>query len=641
MAAGRLFLSASTGALCLALFAAPASAQRANENAVRSAGDAFGTSVGNERVGIYNPFNARGFSPVQAGNARVEGLYFDFQADLPGRLVAGTTMRVGISAQSYPFSSPTGIADFSLRKAGDEAVLSTVAGYGPFGTLRFEADAQVPVAKGLSVAAGFGVSADELHYGGDGVARSVAVIPRIRPSEKVEILPFVGWFRTSGAEAQPIYFTAGSYLPPEIERRRYSGPSWARGGADGLNYGVIGTARTGGWTLRGGLFRSRLDLERSNNELALRTTPEGVADRFISAEGDRAFASWSGEARASRAVADGDRLHTLHFTLRGREQERRYGGGKLFALGNAPLDRKIEIPEPDFTVGPQTGDQVRQLTFGAGYELRWKDVGEASVSLQRTDYRKEVVAPSGPLPETRDKPWLLNATASVIATPWLTFYGGYARGLEESPVAPAIAVNRDEAPPAILTEQKDAGARIILPGNLRLVAGLFDVRKPYFGLDNALTFRRLGNVRHRGAEFSLSGSPVEGLTAVVGAVFMDARLSGDPVEQGLVGKRPVGSHVRYVNAALDYRIPFAEGLSVDLAFESTSDRVGDRLNSFVIPARSIVSLGGRYRFEIDEAPATLRAQVANIANNYGWNNVGEGFQYNVPRRYSVSLAVDV
>ena len=124
---------------------APAAAQRAGENAVRAADDAFGTSVGNERVGLYSPFGARGFSPVQAGNVRIEGLYFDYQADLNDRVISGSNVRVGLSAQSYPFPAPTGVGDFSLRKPGDEAVLSVVGGLGPFGGLRVELDGQLPV----------------------------------------------------------------------------------------------------------------------------------------------------------------------------------------------------------------------------------------------------------------------------------------------------------------------------------------------------------------------------------------------------------------------------------------------------------------------------------------------------------------
>jgi len=625
------------------LAAAPAAAQRANENAVTSATDAFGTSVGNERVGIYNPFNARGFSPVQAGNVRLDGLYFDLQATPGERLIAGTNVRVGISAQSYPFSAPTGIADYSIRRAGDEAVASVTANAGTIGPRSVAVDAQIPVAAGLSVAAGTGYISERFHFGAGQDIVGVTVIPRWRSAgDDVEIIPFVHWYGMSGGEAQPIYFSSGSHLPPEIERGRYFGPRWAQNELDALNAGLIATVRTGGWTLRGGAFRSQLDLHRSVTELALDMTPEGLADRYIAEERDRSNGSWSGELRASRAIADGPRLHNLHFTLRGRDQRRRYGGGALHPLGRRPIDEPADdVPEPAFTLGAQTRDEVRQSSYGAGYDMRWRDVGELAFSVQRTDYRKEVETPSGPLPVSENRTWLLNGTASVRASDWLTVYAGYARGLEESPVAPQVAVNRDEAPPAIITRQMDAGVRLILPRNMRLVAGLFEVSKPYFALDSQRVFRNLGEVRHRGVELSLAGQPLPGLTAIVGAVFLDGELSGDARDQGLVGRRPIGWFGRYVNGALDYRIPSVDGLSVDVAYESTSDRAANRLNTFVIPARYVLALGARYRFDIDGAPATLRLQTANIMGNYGWNNLGEGFHYNLPRRYSASLAVDL
>ena len=303
--------------------AAPALAQRANENAVTQAGDAFGTSVGNERIGIYNPFSARGFSPVQAGNVRIEGLYFDLQAELDNRFVSGANVRVGISAQSYPFSAPSGIADYSIRKAGDEAVLSAIATVGSFGPTSISADAQLPVSDRLSVAAGAGYLYDLTHWGADRNFVNAALIPRWRPTDSVEVVPFVSWFLSSGTEAQPIYFPAGSYLPPQIQRREYFGPSWARSEAEGLNYGLLSSFTSGRWVVRSGLFSSELSQDRSFTEIALNMTPDGLADRYLAREGDRRFASRSGELRISRSLTEGPRLHTLHFALRGREQRRR------------------------------------------------------------------------------------------------------------------------------------------------------------------------------------------------------------------------------------------------------------------------------------------------------------------------------
>ena len=119
---------------CAPLLALPAAAQtvdestaatgaRATENAVRSAGDAFGTSIGRETIGLYNADNVRGFSPTQAGNVRIDGLYFDQVWGLNPRLRLTTTIRVGLLALGSPFPAHTGIVDYAFRKPGDEAAV--------------------------------------------------------------------------------------------------------------------------------------------------------------------------------------------------------------------------------------------------------------------------------------------------------------------------------------------------------------------------------------------------------------------------------------------------------------------------------------------------------------------------------------
>jgi iron complex outermembrane recepter protein len=615
--------------------------QRTGENAVASAQDAFGTSVGNERVGLYFPQSARGFSPVQAGNVRINGMYFDYQADLTQRLISGSNVRVGLSAQSYPFPAPTGVADFSLRLPGSEAVASTVMGIGPFGGPRMEVDAKLPVNETLGVAGGVGVNNEEIYWGGERRVLSAAAIARWRPIDNVEITPFWSMQDESGGEAPPIIFTGGEFLPLEMERRRYFGPSWATNEERDFNYGLLATVGLGDWTLRGGAFRSIAHDERVFAALFLSTTPEGEADRVVVADRARRFASTSGELRLTRQLIEGDRLHQLHLMTRGRIRDRRYGGAQRFDLGRGRIDVPIVAPEPDFTLGPQTTDQVRQLTAGLGYEGRWRGVGELSFGIQRTSYEKEVVQPSGALPVSKSDPWLFNGTLSILASTDLVFYGGYTKGLEESPVAPNVAVNRGEAPPAIITEQMDAGFRYTITPALRVVAGVFDVRKPYFGLDPTLVFRQLGEVRNRGIEMSLAGQITPRLNTVLGAVFLDATVTGDAVDLGLIGRRPVGSIGGTITGALNWDTPFVQGLSLDLTYERSSDRVANAMNSLVIPARYIAALGGRYRFKLFDWPATYRAQVASVNNVYGWGNIGEGFYYNPPRRFQMSLTVDM
>ena len=45
-------------------------AQRADENAVTAADDAFGTKVGSQSIGLYDSEHVRGFSPRAAGIGR-------------------------------------------------------------------------------------------------------------------------------------------------------------------------------------------------------------------------------------------------------------------------------------------------------------------------------------------------------------------------------------------------------------------------------------------------------------------------------------------------------------------------------------------------------------------------------------------
>jgi iron complex outermembrane receptor protein len=349
----------------------------------------------------------------------------------------------------------------------------------------------------------------------------------------------------------------------------------------------------------------------------------------------------SGEVRLTRSFDEGDRRHTVHASLRGREQKRRYGGEDVVDLGPTVIGRADPVPEPAFDFGPQSRDRVEQATAGLSYELRWRGIGEMSIGVQKTDYSKAVTTPSGPRPTSKDDPWLVNATAALTLTDSLVAYAGYTRGLEESPTAPDIAANRNEAPPAIRTEQVDAGVRWAVKPDLRLVAGVFEVRKPYYDLDSDRIFAKVGDVRHRGVELSLAGQLVKGLNAVAGTVFLDARVSGEAVEQGRIGRWPSPAVKRNSFGVLDYRFPDSP-LSIDAVVESTGDRIANRANTLVIPARSVLHLGGRYRFKIGDKPATLRAQVGNVFNNYGFaSGSGDFLVYNLPRRFTLNLAADL
>ena len=634
----RLALIAAIG-LLISQFAA---AQRAEENVTTGSEDAFGRSIGNESIGIYNEGDVRGFSPIEAGNVRLEGLYFDRLGHLTSRLVEGSTIRVGIASQSYPFPSPTGIVDYDLRRVGNQQVLSALVNYGPFGGLGAEVDAQLPViGEQLGIAMGAGIYRDAFPWGGRNEAISYAIAPQWRPTENLELRPFFSRILFREEESEPLMLTAGEVMPPKIRREHYYGQEWSTNEGEILNYGVIGVTRFGGWTARLGLFESVFSPDAQFAELFTDIDTSGNANELVVAFPESRYASKSGELRLSRVFEAGPRRHTLQFAARGRLQKRRYGGEDVIDVGPVQLGVGRDIARPAFVFGEQSHDEVKQQTFGAAYELQWQNVGEMSVGLQKTSYSKSVDTPTAVLPESRSKPWLKYATATVNASERLAFYGSYTEGLEESPVAPNNALNRNVAAPALQTEQYDAGVRWAAFANLKLIAGVFNVEKPYFDLDAAGFFTELGTVEHRGVEVSLAGDPRDDLTVIVGTRWLDATVSGPTVDAGLIGERPVGSARQYSLATAEYRFA-GIGASLDATVEHVTSQIGNSENTIEVPARAVLHIGGRYRFKMFGKPATLRLLVNNVFDKYGWQALSSGvYGYNAPRRLSLYVAADL
>ena len=624
----------------------PVLAQRTDDNAVTQADDAFGKSVGDQSIGIYNAGDVRGFSPVDAGNIRIEGLYFDQQGNLTQRLQRGSTIRVGLSAQGYPFPAPTGIADYDLRRPGKAFVASLAATFGPFGSAIADADFQIPIdGDRLGIAAGVTkyriVNPD--YSSPEGL--STAAVLRWSPRPGIEVLPFVARIRETDNEAGPLIFTAGPFLPNRYARSKFYGQSWNDGVVTVWNTGVVARADPLGFDVRLGVFRSIFEVDQQGADLLFDTDRTGrVGRRVIVRDSGSKYASTSGELRVSRHFDEGPRRHTLIASLRARDQDRRYGGSGVVNLGPSQTGIVDERPEPVFTQGPKALDKVTQTTIGLAYQGRWRGVGELSIGVQKTRYKKRTTDPDPAVvtPPVDDSPWLFSATGAINLLPSVAVYAGYTRGLEESPVAPQNAVNINEAPPAIRTEQKDAGVRWTISPGVTAIVGVFDIAKPYFNLDATNRFRQLGNVRNRGIELSVSGQIAPGLNLVAGNVWLDAEVSGELVDRGIIGKRPVGTFVRHTIVSLDYRLPWHDPLSFDATFEGTSDRTANAANTLLIPTRAVMSLGARYRLKVSGKPVLVRALVGNVTNTFGWNVGGSGFFVpNGARRFSLSVAADI
>jgi len=353
--------AALTGLSLIGSIAASGAAHaQADENAVVAAADAFGTKVGSDNIGLYGSTSARGFNPQAAGNLRFEGLYFDQQA-FTGRAIArSTTMRVGLSAQSYPFPAPTGIADIALNIPDGKTVVSVAKEFRtPTGLNTNSLDFRYAWSDKIAVNHATTVYNTIAQGGSHGLRWNLASVMSWRPADDLEIVPFFFYQRAEDEEVTPSIYTAGNFLPPEFDRDEFFGQDWADRATDDANYGLIvrGTPWTN-WRLQGAIFGS--DVERSRNYVVnyRNVQPNGVGDLQIQKYPLHDSFSISGEVRASGVYTTGAFRHTIHIATRARDTKRLFGGGHTVSLGQAPIGVYQEIAEPAYVLGVRDKDVV-------------------------------------------------------------------------------------------------------------------------------------------------------------------------------------------------------------------------------------------------------------------------------------------
>jgi len=628
------------------LVALPAAAQRADDNAVTAASDAFGVTVGLQTIGLYGPTNVRGFNPAQAENLRIEGLYYDQQISYSNPFLFNRSdIRVGIAAQSYSFPSPTGIVDYKLRTPGDAALFSVVLTRGPLNMSTAEIDAQYPLVKDVLGAAVSVAHWNDFDYNYARTSGNLgfSLLLRIRPDERSEILPFVGYIHNGERQVLPTVFANGLNPLPMFNEQQLPAQDWTSWGWNQLTAGVVAKSALGSsWRLAAGVFRSLSQYSQNFNDLLLGPTAGGIADHILDVTPPLRQGSYSGDLRLTRLSVDGAHQRELTFDVRGRIVERDYGGDSILGLGSVSIYRTEHFPPPLLAFSALSLDQVRQVGVGASYNERWKGVGTLSLGVLETEYRRTLEIPGSPGSAKRTSQVLPTASFTLDAGKHATAYASYTRGLEDSANAPISAVNRGEGVPATPTWQVDGGLRVVPRNDLELLLGVFKVHKTYFNVDAAGRYGPLGDISSRGVEGSATLSALDGLKVVAGLVLLRPEVNQQTPALGGTGTVPVGPVPRTINVNVDYAPDRWGHWATSLQWTSLSSRVVTINDQVELPPLSMLNIGVRYRVRLFNRPCSARLDVANVTDETGLTI--SSLYLVVPalrRNYTLTLATDI
>jgi iron complex outermembrane receptor protein len=183
----------------------------------------------------------------------------------------------------------------------------------------------------------------------------------------------------------------------------------------------------------------------------------------------------------------------------------------------------------------------------------------------------------------------------------------------------------------------------------QLVVSAFQISKPYFSFDADRRFTRLGTVRHRGVEASLSGHFLDDrLYLLAGGLVMKPQVSGPGREEGVVGSRPVGTRPRQFRLDANYRTDLWDGFTPTLSviyFSKTaaqsSPLPGPEGGQLMLASRSSIDIGARQPVRLGRYPAMIRFKVENVLDTARWLVVASNTFFPADRRrISASLLVD-
>jgi iron complex outermembrane recepter protein len=617
-------------------------AQRAGDNAVTDAEDAFGTQVDQQSIGLYSPDDARGFSPQLAGNLRLDGLYVaQVHTFINPCLIRETNMRVGFSADPFNFPAPTGVVDMALRTPGGKQVMSVLATHGSLDGETATFEAQVPLTDSrlaVDVCAAYHHNND-IDYSdrAHGFVRSV--VAQWRPSETIEVVPFAAVADGGEQNLFPLVYGDGVSRPPAFDLNDLATSDQTTYGWRHIDAGLVAHAAYGDkWSLAAGVFRSE-EHDPSNSNPLYFLEPSAIVDIVLDQSPRLRSGAWSGEIRGVHEYRSGSYSQKLALAVRGRTTKIQFGGDEILDLGSASIFQRTLIPAYGGPFGLPSYDNVNQHDFGITYEMKRQDVGSVTLGVLRDQYERSVEQPDSDVASQSKSRWLVTARVVAEFNPSTMLYISEVQGVEDSPLAPASAVNRGELPTASRTRQVDFGLRLGSSRTWQSIVGGFEIRKPYFNLDELGFYRALGDLRHRGIEASTSFSS-RGVTLVAGGVYLLAR-----DERGTTTERTVEVPLGPVPGTLNVNLDVAPkswngwGASVQWKWLSARDVTSDGTSR--LPPLSTLNIGGRYYHRSASHPWSVRLDAFNIGDRRGLHvsNVGQLLPEQ-PRRIVLTVALD-
>lgn len=599
--------------------------------AARGIYDALKNTAGVTRSQVsgsaYDNISVRGILVENRGNYRLNGsLPIINLADLSMENKERVEVLKGASGLYYGFVPPSGIINLVTKRAGPNPVTDfrvTANSHGAYGahadvSRRFGATNQFGLR--LNVAA----STEDIgidNFKGDRRMGAIAADWKVNDQLllRLDVEHLAKNVSEQAAISLPAAVAGVITLPPIPPNTRNFAGEWQR--YDAMMTNALLRADyllSPNWTILVEVGRARTERDRLLGQMQNVNFTTGAGSLRIGFAPNLDYENTNGRAEVFGRFLTGNVRHDVTV---GATSNKRYQNSRNAGNRSVTQNYYNPVPIPVQTAPSAITDNISTIYDTGLYafdRLSLMDERLQFIVGARDTFYKSEAAGSTYKIENDVRPM---ASALYKPTERSSVYVSYLEGPEQGGIAGLTLANAGELLPPLVSTQWEVGAKAELLGGTLVQLGLFEIERPSTFIDSTNRLVPNGLARYRGAELFVSGELTRDLSVVASALLLDAK-QVNAQNATTLNRTPEGTPEKTASLFLEWRAPFASGLSLSAGAYYTGSVPVNNANQAFLPGYTTYSAGLAYATKVGDTDYLFRINADNLTDKNAWSTAG-------------------
>lgn len=556
----------------------------------------------------------------------------------------------GASALYYGFTSPSGVVNFTTKRAGSKPVTSIGMSLDQYGSAvastdiarRFGSQDQV----GVRINAAGGSQASYMNGVGNGDRSFISAALDWKVSQRLSLRADLEHDRRKVTEQVGVTLPAANAsgvipLPMNVDPTRLVGSANSTFDTTSTNMLLRADYQlTDNWSVNVEAGHAETDRERNLSTFRFTNTAAVATGRGrIQGSAQKTnITSDMAKAEVFGLFRTGSLQHEL--TVGTSYTEKNQGEIQRRTFGSPANSQNLYNPVPVTGLITYTNN-----TPVAAYSTT--DTGVYAIDRVRLDEQWQVIGGLRYANYTSNQDatrYDVNKTTPMAAVMYrpsdtLSFYVSYVEGLEEGEAGPAGTRNEGVRLSPGVSKQKEAGVRWLAGNGTLLSAAVFDIERPGYYTNTNNTYVADGKQRYTGLELSAQGKLTSTVDWQASGQWLDPRFKD--INAAYNDKLPENAARQTASLFLNWKPAALAGWSFNTGAYYTGRRPVNDLNQAWLGGTTLLSAGSRYTFTRAGYTHTFQINVENASDKRYWAGGGNRLAAGAPRAVKLTYKLEM